>query len=281
VTGVWPINERAGGRPVGWKGWPSGKAFAFVLTHDVEGGRGVQRCLRLAKMEQALNLVSSFNFVPEKYPLSAEVRNELVANGFEVGVHDLRHDGRLFRSEKEFLRQVGRINRYLRSWHAVGFRSGSMYHSLPWMHNMEIEYDSSTFDTDPFEPQPEGMDTVFPLWVPREHGDGGYVELPYTLPQDMTLFVILRHRDSRFWKDKVEWIVERGGMVLLISHPDYMHWSGDRRRIDEYEAGLYEDFLRYIEEKYRDRYWNALPMQVARYWKGCMAGPQAARHDFR
>jgi hypothetical protein len=26
----------------------------------------------------------------------------------------------------------------------------------------------STFDTDPFEPQPDGMGTIFPFWVPNQ-----------------------------------------------------------------------------------------------------------------
>jgi hypothetical protein len=35
-----------------------------------------------------------------------------------------------------------------------------------WLHQLNIEYDLSTFDTDPFEPQPEGRHTIFPFWVP-------------------------------------------------------------------------------------------------------------------
>ena len=32
---------------------------------------------------------------------------------------------------------------------------------------LNIAYDASTFDTDPFEPQPDGVNTIFPFWVPR------------------------------------------------------------------------------------------------------------------
>ena len=45
---VWPINESAAQRPESWSGWPGGKAFAFVLTHDVEGEKGMVRCRALA-----------------------------------------------------------------------------------------------------------------------------------------------------------------------------------------------------------------------------------------
>ncbi len=270
VQDTWPIDARSGETPPGWRGWPDGRAFAFVLTHDVESERGVQKCARLARAEKELGFVSSFNFIPEKYPLSPRVRDELVESGLEVGVHDLRHDGRLFSSQRAFLKRVQSINRYLALWRAVGFRSGSMYHNLEWMHSMRIEYDSSTFDTDPFEPQPDGVHTVFPIWVADRSGDGGYVELPYTLPQDMTLFVLLQHRDTRFWKEKLEWIAGKGGMVLFVSHPDYMNWPGEKRNADEYPFELYREFLDHVRVNYRGRYWNALPRDVASYWKRTM-----------
>jgi hypothetical protein len=226
--------------------------------------------LRLAGIEKELGFCSSFNFVPEKYPVSPQVRDALVMSGFEVGVHDLRHDGRLFSSEKAFSRRVQTINHYLESWGAVGFRSGSMYHNLAWMHKMDIEYDSSTFDTDPFEPQPDGVRTIFPLWIENPSGNGGYIELPYTLPQDMTIFVLLRQKDTRTWKEKLDWIADKGGMVLFVTHPDYMHWTGEKRRIDEYPIELYQDFLAHVKEKYRSQYWNVLPRDLARYWRSCM-----------
>jgi hypothetical protein len=47
----------------------------------------------------------------------------------------------------------------------------------------------------------------------------GYVELPYTLPQDFTLFTVMREKDIDIWKKKLDWIVEKGGMALLITHP--------------------------------------------------------------
>ncbi len=267
VRDTWPINPKAGGEPTGWAGWPDGRRFALVVTHDVEGVRGVRRCSRLMEMEQDLGLVSSFNFVPERYELPSGVRDGLTASGFEVGVHDLRHDGRLFESEGAFLRRVAAVNDYLKAWDAVGFRAGSMYHNLEWMHRMRIDYDSSTFDTDPFEPQPDGAGTVFPFWVANPRGEGGYVELPYTLPQDMTVFVLLQERDCSIWGSKLAWIAERGGMALIVTHPDYMYWEGERPRVDEYPATLYREFLREALERYRGQYWSALPRDVARFWR--------------
>jgi len=267
TAALWPIDPAAGGRPAAFNGWPAGCRFALVLTHDVEDQRGVERCLALASMERDLGFVSSFNFVPEKYNLSGQILDRLVKEGFEVGVHDLRHDGRLFESRRVFMKRAGQINRYLRAWNSVGFRSGSMYHNLHWMHDLEIQYDSSTFDTDPFEPQPDGVQSLFPIWIRGEREGCGYVELPYTLPQDMTLFVLFRHRDTRAWQDKLAWIAERGGMALVVTHPDYMYWGDGRRKVDEYPFELYRDFLLRVASEYRGQYWNALPRELAGYWR--------------
>jgi hypothetical protein len=54
----------------------------------------------------------------------------------------------------------------------------------------------------------------------------GYVELPYTLPQDFTLFTVMREKDIDIWKKKLDWIVEKGGMALLITHPVYLVENG-------------------------------------------------------
>ena len=278
AAAAWPIAPSSGNPPNGWAGWPDKRRFALVLTHDVESRRGLMRCSRVARLEKDLGLTSSFNFVPERYHLPTDVRDGLVADGFEIGVHDLRHDGRLFGSRRAFLKRVTRVNEYLRAWGAVGFRAGSMYHNLAWMHDMAIEYDASTFDTDPFEPQPDGLRTIFPVWVPNPSGVGGYVELPYTLPQDMTLFVLLRQSDTRAWKEKLEWIADRGGMALLITHPDYMHWKDERPQVDEYPIELYRDFLDHVQARFRGQYWNALPMEVSRYWRSRVhTMPAAAR----
>jgi hypothetical protein len=273
VGAVWPIDPPAGAAPLGWGGWPSGKKFALVLTHDVESERGLERSIRLAGLERELGLKSAFNFVPERYPVNPRIRHELQENGFEVGVHDLRHDGRLYQSERTFSMNAVLINKYMKSWGCVGFRSASMYHRLEWMHYLRIEYDSSTFDTDPFEPQPDGLRSIFPAWIPGR-GDGeGCVELPYTLPQDMTLFVLLRQKDTRIWKEKLEWIAEKGGMALLNTHPDYMNWTGEKAKVDEYPHEYYLEFLRFVLSKYHGQFWPALPREVAAFWKSSMVSP--------
>ena len=232
IGDVWPIMPASERPPSNWQGWREGKKFAFVLTHDVESSAGLSNCRSLAQLEMELGFRSSFNFVPEgNYRVPAELRDELTARGFEIGIHDLRHDGHLFSSYRGFKRRAERINRYAREWGVAGFRSGFMLRNLDWLHDLDVQYDASTFDTDPFEPQPDGRHTIFPFWVPRPNDNcpiarqstrncaaRGYLELPYTLPQDSTLFLLLSEKTTEIWRRKLDWIAEHGGMALINTH---------------------------------------------------------------
>lgn len=264
---VWPIDRTAGKSPAEWRGWPGDKQFAVVLTHDVDTQRGHDRCQQLMALELELGFRSSFNFVAESYGVSSDLRHHLVKAGFEIGLHGLRHNGDLFESKEEFERQSLLINKYLSKWGAVGFRSPCMYHNLEWMHGLNISYDASTFDTDPFEPQPDGLGTIFPRYIAGAGKQNGYIELPYTLPQDFTLFVLFREQNIAIWKQKLDWVAENGGMVLLNTHPDYMSFDSKKTAYDEYPVRLYQQLLEYIEQKYTGQYWHALPRDMAEYWK--------------
>jgi hypothetical protein len=61
----WPILECAGVVPKDLSGWPENRKFAFILTHDVESQRGLDRVRQLAELEMSLGFRSSFNFIPE------------------------------------------------------------------------------------------------------------------------------------------------------------------------------------------------------------------------
>ena len=53
---------------------------------------------------------------------------------------------------------------------------------------------------------PGGLGSIWPFVA------GKYVELPYTMPQDHTLFIALRQRDCRIWERKFDFIVRNSGM---------------------------------------------------------------------
>jgi predicted glycosyltransferase len=264
---IWPVLPGSEKPPQEWPGWPTGKRFAFVLTHDVEGAHGVAQCRLLAELEMQLGFRSSFNFVPAgEYRVPDELRAWLSANGFEVGVHDHRHDGKLYSSRRAFVRGAEVINAHLKQWNAVGFRAGFMFHNLDWQRDLNVLYDASTFDTDPFEPQPDGVGTIFPFWVPAGNGRNGYAELPYTLPQDSTLFFILRERTIGIWKRKLDWVAKAGGMCLLNVHPDYLAFEGSLGPAGSaYPSLFYRELLEYVRSTYQGQYWHCLPREAAEF----------------
>ena len=265
----WPIWEETASPPPGWSGWPGGKRFAVVLTHDVEQEGGLLHCGDLADLEEERGLRSAFGFVPRRYRTPESLRRMLVDRGFEVMVHDLDHDGKLFRNWRSFAERSRAINEFLQEWQTRGFSSGAMHHNLPWISQLNIEYSISTYDVDPFEPQACGLGRIFPCWVQSPNGEGSaFVEMPYTLPQDFTLFILLREQSTATWRKKLDWIAEKGGMALIKTHPDYMVFPKERRRMDGYPVELYTELLDYVTARYGDEAWFAHPSEVARYWRG-------------
>jgi peptidoglycan/xylan/chitin deacetylase (PgdA/CDA1 family) len=232
--------------------WPEGRSLAFVLTHDIETAQGQAFVPEVARLEEDLGFRSSFNFVAERYPLDHGLIRDLKERGFEVGVHGLKHDGRLFSSRAEFERRAQLINGHLRALDAVGFRSPLTHRNPEWMQSLDIEYDLSFFDSDPFEPIPGGTMSIWPFTL------GRFLELPYTLAQDFTLTQVLGERSPRLWLEKVDFLARFFGMALVNAHPDYLQ--------DRSCLSLYRDFLEAVGQ--RDDCWHALPKDVARWWRG-------------
>ena len=231
--------------------WPGGARYAFVLTHDIETAEGQMHARRVADLDASFGFRSSFNFVPERYRLDRELMEDLRNGGFEVGVHGLKHDGRDFISHSVFARRARAMNRHIAEFDAVGFRAPLTHRNPRWMQDLEIEYDSSFFDTDPFEPIAGGTMSIWPFQL------GRFVELPYTLAQDYTVTAVLNETTPRLWLRKVGFIAANRGMALLNTHPDYLR--------NPVTWNVYEGFLR--EMSLRADYHHALPRDVARWWR--------------
>jgi len=264
---VWPIDPDSGTPPEGWPGWPKGKKFALVLSHDVDTKVGHDNVMKLVELEEKLGFRSSFNFVPERYENSNSLHRILREKGFGIGVHGLKHDGKLFLSHDLFKKRSHRINHYLSKWNTTSFTSPSMHRNLDWMFELNITSSISTFDTDPFEPQPNGAGTIFPYTVKNGSKENSFLELPYTLPQDHLLFIILQEKDITIWKYKVDWIAAKGGMALLNTHSDYMNFKGLKCKQEQYPLDFYKNFLQYIKKKYAGQYWLALAPEIAKIYK--------------
>jgi len=231
--------------------WPDGHRFAAILTHDVEGPAGVANVRRIVELERRHGFVSSWNFVAEWYPIPAGLFDHVRAAGCEVGLHGIKHDCKLFESRARFESELPAIHRYLAAWEADGFRSPATHRNADWMPELGARYDSSFPDTDPFEPQGGGCCSILPFFL------GDTVELPITLVQDHTLWEILRRDTIELWTSKSDWIAANGGLVNLITHPDYLDTPARLR--------MYEEFLAYLAEQ--EGCWQALPREVASWWR--------------
>lgn len=231
--------------------WPGGHRFAYVVTHDVEGPAGVDNVAQLLEIERRHGVVSAWFFVAEDYPLDPAVLDTVRASGGEVGLHGLHHDASLFESREQFTRQLPRIRSYLRDWGAEGFRSPATHRRVEWMPELGARYDSSFPDTEPFDAHPGGCCSILPYFL------GDLVELPITLPQDHTVFELLREPDIALWREKAAWIAEHGGLVTVLVHPDYA--------LSEERLGHYDELLTFLTAL--EGGWHALPRDVARWWR--------------
>jgi hypothetical protein len=251
------------GEPVPFLGpWPEGRSWALVLTHDVETAAGYRDMDLLRAPERARGYRSSWNFVGARYQVDDATVRSLQDDGFEAGVHGLWHDGRDL-VERYLDERLPAMWEHARRWNAVGFRSPATHRGWELMRKLGFGYDSSYTDTDPYEPQPGGCCTYLPYF------NGDTVELPITLPQDHTLFTILQHADAGLWLRKAGHIRDRGGMVLVLTHPDY---ARDQPLADGY-VSLLDTFAE------DGTAWRALPREVAAWWRSRAASAIRATGD--
>ncbi len=231
--------------------WPEGSTYAFVLTHDIETREGQSFASSVADIDEFFGFRSSFNFVPDRYRVDRSLMEDLRARGFEIGGHGLKHDGRDFASRRKFMDRAARMNAFLAEFGAAGFRSPLTHRHPEWMQALEIEYDGSFFDTDPYEPIAGGTMCIWPYQL------GRFIELPYTLAQDYTVTEVLGETTPRLWQEKVEFIRAHHGMALLNTHPDYLRKAKTLR--------IYTEFLAAMRDQ--AGFHHALPRDIARWWR--------------
>jgi hypothetical protein len=235
--------------------WPDSAPSCVIMTHDIETALGVNFTSSLMDMDDAHGIKASFQAVPVgRYEISDEFIDNLNARGFELNVHDLKHDGSLFRDHTQFLLQAVKVNEYVRKFHAVGFRSGAMYRNQDWVGALDVSYDMSVPNVAHLEPQRGGCCTVMPYRI------GKILELPLTMTQDYSLFHMLGDYSIDLWKTECEQILRRNGLISFIVHPDYV--------VEPRAQKIYLDLLNYLSRLIADKkLWTALPRDVNRWWR--------------
>jgi len=206
-------------------------------------------------INESFAIKSSFQLIPEdRYALSPSFIESILSRGFEVNVHDLNHDGRLFATEANFFNRVGRINRYGRAFAAHGFRSGALYRNVEWYGALNFSYDMSVPNVAHLDPQRGGCCTVMPYFI------GKILELPVTTTQDYSLFHILNQYSIDHWRRQVGLIMEKHGLATFIVHPDYI--------VEQRARDTYKSLLAFLAElRSEGRTWIALPREVNQWWR--------------
>jgi len=235
--------------------WPNGTPSCTTITHDVETAVGRDFCTQLMDLNDSFGIKTSFQIVPEeRYAVPESLLQGIRERGFELNVHDLNHDGHLFRDHQQFLSRAQRINRYARQYGAHGFRSAVMYRNVDWFDALDFAYDMSIPNVAHFDPQKGGCCTVFPFFI------GKMVEVPVTTTQDYSLFHILKDYTTTLWKEQISRIREKHGLISAIVHPDYIIEKDARR--------VYTELLQFVcELRSQGETWIALPGEVASWWR--------------
>lgn len=235
--------------------WPEGASSCALMTHDVETQAGLRRCSSLMDTDAAFGMPAAFQIVPEeRYHVTSAFIEEIKTRGFEVNIQDLNHDGRLFRNESEFRRRAHRINAYAKKWGARGFRSGALYRNSDWFKALRFDYDMSVPNVAHLDPQRGGCCTVFPYFIDE------ILELPLTTTQDYSLFYVLHQYSLDLWKQQIDLIRHKHGLISFITHPDYLTTPTAQ--------STYRQLLSYLAElRERARVWVTTPGELNDWWR--------------
>jgi hypothetical protein len=104
------------------------------------------------------------------------------------------------------------------------------------------------------DPQRGGCCTVMPYFLDE------VLELPVTTIQDYTLFYILKDYSINIWKQQIDLIMKKHGLLSFIIHPDYV--------IQPREQAIFKELLAYLRQLRDEKnVWTTTPSEVNRWWR--------------
>jgi hypothetical protein len=235
--------------------WPERTSSCAIMTHDVETEAGQKFCPDLMDIDDSFGIKASFQIVPEeRYAVSTGFLASLLKRGFEVVVHDLNHDGHLYRDREEFLQRAAKINLYREQYGAEGFRAAVLYRKQSWFDALKFSYDMSVPNVAHLDPQQGGCCTVMPYFI------GEMLELPVTTTQDYMLFHVLNDYSISLWKQQTDLIMGKHGLMSFIVHPDYI--------MEARERAVYLELLTHLAElRETKNVWITTPGEANRWWR--------------
>lgn len=235
--------------------WPDGHKGCALMTHDVETEIGRDFCQTLMDIDDSFGIKASFQIVPEeRYGVTTEFLDAIRERDHELAIHDLNHDGHLYKNKEQFVERAAKINAYGRSYNTGGFRAAVLYRKQVWYDELKFAYDMSVPNVAHLDPQRGGCCTVMPYFI------GEILEIPVTTVQDYTLFNILSDFSTRIWRQQTEIIAAKSGLMSFIVHPDYL--------IKRRERAVYEELLQHLADlRQNSSIWVTTPSAVNRWWR--------------
>ncbi len=235
--------------------WPDRHKGCALMTHDVETETGRDFCPTLMDIDDSFGIKASFQIVPEeRYCVSAEFINAIRQRKHELAIHDLNHDGHLYKSKVQFVERAAKINAYGKEYNAEGFRGAVLYRKQVWYDELKFAYDMSVPNVAHLDPQRGGCCTVMPYFI------GNILEIPVTTIQDYTLFNILSDFSTRIWKQQTKIIAGKCGLMSFIVHPDYV--------IEARTRAIYQELLQHLVDlREKESVWVTTPGEVNRWWR--------------
>lgn len=238
--------------------WPLGKKWAFCISHDVDTRKGIGAIPDIARFEESLGLRSCWFIVGNLFSVDPVLIDGLRARGHEIGLHGDVHDNRIaYVSREQIARRLEGCRDSLDRHSIRGFRSPSLLETPALRAELTTRFDyaSQIPDTeiDSLIAARRGCGTCFPFWKQ------GLLELPLTLPLEDKL--VMAGLDTagiaRFWRQKIAWAREVGGVAQLSVHNEPHLLQHSRAAIEEVLRDVVGD----------DSAWCATPGEVTDRWK--------------
>jgi peptidoglycan/xylan/chitin deacetylase (PgdA/CDA1 family) len=214
---------------------------SLIITHDIESEKGLRNALLFKRIEDELQLKSTWFLPSDEYPIPRSVAREL-AEGSTIGSHDVRHDGRLIhiRKHQALVKRLRTSRLQLErifDKEVTSFRSPLLQFSenlISGLSNSGYRFDFSVPCWEPVHPVAMsgfGIEAVqgFEIY--------GVAESPLTLFQDHQVLNVLGMNTGeaiKLWVEQATLVRSLDGDIVVLIHPEYAF----SRHLDRYRELL-------------------------------------------
>jgi hypothetical protein len=201
---------------------------SLIITHDIESEKGLRKAQSFKRVEDELQLTSTWFLPSDEYAISRSIARDL-AEGCTIGSHDVRHDGKLVHIRRhqalvERLRASRLRLETIFEKEVTCFRSPLLQFSENLISGLGDSGYMFDFSLPCWEPVHPVTMTGFGIEAVQGFEIHGVVESPLTLFQDHQVLSVLGMNTQeavKLWIEQARLVREFDGNILLLVHPDY------------------------------------------------------------